>query len=285
MAAAAIAAAASVLAQSNVQQLNDALRKGHESNQAGRAKLQQLDEENQELQNLLDGKSTPPRPRVQVDPMPPPQPPAPTAVLPAAPSRPADLPAWTDRQQDCIFAGQSSRNPGFATGDCPRGPVARDRLPPSRPTIAQCRAEILEIHQRYLNDPRMSATKQLELFEGRCSHDPQANAYITTATNTLSRINSAGGSGGQSAGSAGKYYPPLACAVQSTKSSYNNRQIMCLQNNCGRPIEAHSFSRSAGGGMWSVGPSRCYSWQADVYRQVGCEKNDGFDAARGMCRK
>lgn len=74
-----------------------------------------------------------------------------------------------------------------------------------------------------------------------------------------------------------RYYAPLSCASMSSRRYQgSDRTYACLQNNCGRPIEAHSKNA-----MWTVGVGSCLSgtWFA------ACEKNDGFDQSRKQCRR
>ena len=76
----------------------------------------------------------------------------------------------------------------------------------------------------------------------------------------------------------GKYYTPLSCASLSSKPS-GNRTIPCMQNNCGRPIEVHG-----NGGMWSAGTGKCLSMNFTEF-YAACEKDDGYDRSRNLCRR
>lgn len=74
-----------------------------------------------------------------------------------------------------------------------------------------------------------------------------------------------------------KYYAPLTCTSMSSKR-YGNGTIHCMQNNCGRTIEANHS-----GGMSSVSAGSCYSQFSDTVFYAACEKNNGFDRSRNQC--
>lgn len=76
-----------------------------------------------------------------------------------------------------------------------------------------------------------------------------------------------------------KYYAPLTCVTKVQKRySNSNNTHECLQNNCGRPVEAHNDSQ-----MWTVGAGACLTGKS--WYPFACEKNDLFDRTRKMCKR
>lgn len=80
---------------------------------------------------------------------------------------------------------------------------------------------------------------------------------------------------------ANRYYSPIQNCL-SIQRAQNSNFTYCIANACNKSLEAH-FS----GGMWTVGAGKCNPISAgpNPVLFAACEKNDGFDKARGLCRR
>lgn len=173
-------------------------------------------------------------------------------------------------------------------------------------TIAQCRDRIKAIHQATEDHVKRSAGNpvaiemhyrngnlaQAKLFEGVCSHDPQAAGYVATARQGLRDASQVGAATSQPSGTSSRKQPGTD-ATQCLRIERDHQNNACIKNRCaetvetGWCVEGHdcggpNFYRNG----WPVQGGYCYPVSSSRGRNVrfyGCAHKNGneTDASGG----
>ncbi|MET0382887.1 MAG: hypothetical protein ABW032_05640 [Burkholderiaceae bacterium] len=221
------------------------------------------------------------------------------APTPATRSETQPTPEQFARMQDCNMQRNVSPReavaPEFNAPDCEKR-VATPSARLDQADNQRCIERATSIQRQWAVENRAAAGNRAEmaaaerraqaalrnLFQTSCAAHPDARIWIAKANETLSASPEGSSPGAANPGSAGgNYYAPIPNCLalrHDPKSTFQH----CIHNACGQALEAN-FS----GGMVSVWPQMCVPIAAgpNPVLFAACNKDDGFDRSRGLCRK
>lgn len=153
------------------------------------------------------------------------------------------------------YAAAQPRQSSIMDIPLPGQPNTGYRPPASLPTektltTAQCSAQITEIHRRYGSDYYGMSVAQKELFEGVCSHHPQARGYVASAEQGMRENRpsaprpSSPSSGGVSGGTQRNSAPGASTGTRAPPASAQSSREhdpAGAAHNCARPNPQHYY--------------------------------------------